>query len=102
MGNFLGDSSNQRKIAVALCAILALFSSKIPLLAEVKPEMLMSLLGIIAVWIHQSGGKAAAEASAEGAKAAAMIANAEDAIAVFNQLAARGKALATPVVEVKP
>lgn len=87
ISTFLSDASNQRKIAVALCAFLALFSARVPLLADVKPEMIMALIGAIATWIAQSGLKAAAQAHAEGTKQAALITNANDAVSVFNHLA---------------
>ncbi len=86
--SLLSDSSFQRKIAVALCAFLALFSAKIPFLASVTPEMMMAFLGVVAIWIGQSGAKAAVQAHAEGQANAAMIANATDAEAVFNHIVA--------------
>ncbi len=66
IGSFLSDSSNQRKIAVAICAFLALFSNKVPILANVSPELLMTLIGAVSVWILQSGAKAAVQAHADG------------------------------------
>ena len=87
MGSFLSDASNQRKIAVALCAVLGLFSSKIPFLANVNPEMVAVVIATVAAWILQSGVKAAAQAHADGAVNAAMVANAEDAAEVFNKIA---------------
>lgn len=83
---FLQNSSNQRKIAVAIAAILALFSSKLPFLADVNPDSIMAFLAVLATWIAQSGLKASLQAKADGEKHAAMIANANDAVAVFNQL----------------
>lgn len=97
IGTFLSDASNQRKIAVALCGILALFSSKIPFLADIKPEMLMTLIGAIGAWVLQSGVKAAAQAHADGQVNAAMVANADDAIAVYNHIA-NGQPLPTTLV----
>jgi hypothetical protein len=87
---FLQDSSNQRKLAVAIAASLALFSSKIPFLANVEPGQIQWLIGALAVWIGQSGLKAAAEAHAEGMKASAVISKATDAVAVFNQVSGPG------------
>ena len=66
IGTFLADSSNQRKIAVAFAALLALFQSKIPLLSEVTPERIEWVLGLVAVWIAQSGAKAIVQAHADG------------------------------------
>jgi len=88
MGSFLSDSSNQRKIAVALASFLALFSNKLPFLASVNPEIIMTMLAVIAGWILQSGVKAAAQAHADGQTAAALVQNADDAIKVFNHIAA--------------
>ena len=87
MLTFLQNSSNQRKIALAIAAFLALFSQKVPFLADVNPDNIQFLIVAIVGWIAQSGIKAAAQANADGAKHAAMIANANDAVAVFNQLA---------------
>jgi hypothetical protein len=69
--NFFADSSNQRKIAVALAAAVALFAQKIPFLAEVTPERIEWILGLVAVWVAQSGAKAMVQAHADGKLAVA-------------------------------
>lgn len=92
IGRFLTDASNQRKLAVALCGFLALFSAKLPFLADIKPEMLMTLIAAVGAWVLQSGVKAAAEAHADGQVNAALVANASDSVAVFEHLV-NGKAL---------
>ena len=87
IGTFLSDASNQRKIAVALCSFLALFSNKLPFLASVNPEIIVTLLAVVAGWILQSGAKAAVQAHADGKVSEALIANSDDAIKMFNHLA---------------
>ena len=64
MLQFLTD--NKRAIAVALAGVIALFQTKLPLLSEVTPERMEWFLGLVAVWVAQSGAKAAVEAHAEG------------------------------------
>lgn len=71
MINFFADSSNQRKIAVALAAVIALFAQKIPFLAEVTPERIEWVLGLVAVWVAQSGAKAMIQEHAQGKLAVA-------------------------------
>ena len=71
MINFFSDSSNQRKIAVALAAFVALFAQKIPFLAEVTPERIEWVLGLVAVWVAQSGAKAMIQEHAAGKVAVA-------------------------------
>ncbi len=83
MGSFLSDASNQRKIAVALAALLGLFANKVPFLASIQPEVIVTVIATIAAWVLQSGHKAAAEATADGVVAAARITNGEDAAVVL-------------------
>lgn len=64
MMQFLTD--NKRAIAVALAAFVALFASKLPLLSEVTPERIEWVLGLVAVWLAQSGAKAIVQAHADG------------------------------------
>ena len=85
MGSFLASSSNQRKIAVLIVAVLGLFSSKLPFLANVTPEMLLGVIGTIAAWILQSGVKAAAQAHAAGLVDAAKVTTPEQAAAVLGK-----------------
>ena len=66
MIQFFSDKSNQRKIAVALAAALALFGEKVPFLQEISPERIEWVLALVGVWLAQSGVKAAVEAHAEG------------------------------------
>jgi len=94
--SLLQDSKFQRKVAVALAAFLALFSSKVPFLADVNPDNIQYLIGALAVWVAQSGAHAAMQAHAEGQKAAALIANADDAVAVFNQVSGPKQADVVP------
>ena len=86
IGQFLSDSSVQRKIAVAIAALLALFSNKLPFLANVSPDMIALAIGTIATWILQSGIKAAVVAHADGRVEAAKIAGASLAADVFRQV----------------
>lgn len=64
MMQFLTD--NKRAIAVAIASIIALFASKLPLLSEVTPERIEWVLGLVAVWVAQSGAKAIVQAHADG------------------------------------
>lgn len=64
MMQFLTD--NKRAIAVAIASTLALFASKLPLLSEVTPERIEWVLGLVAVWVAQSGAKAIVQAHADG------------------------------------
>ncbi len=86
IGRFLSDSSNQRKIAVAIASLLALFAGKIPFLANVSPDMIALAIGTIAAWILQSGVKAAVEAHADArVEAARIVAGTAEAAVVFRQ-----------------
>lgn len=80
---FLQDSSNQRKLAIALCGFLALFSSKVPFLADVNPDNIQFLIVAITGWIAQSGLKAAAQAHAAGVVEAAKVQTPADAAKVL-------------------
>ena len=64
MLQFLTD--NKRAVAVALAAVLALFGTKLPMLADIPPERIEWILGIVTVWIAQSGAKAIVQAHADG------------------------------------
>ncbi len=86
IGEVLSDKTNQRKIAVVIAAALALFSTRIPLLSNVTSEQIAWVIGIIGVWIAQSGANSAVKAHAEGQVAAALVNSAGDAASVFKQL----------------
>ena len=66
MIKFFSDSSNQRKLAVAIAALVAFFSDRVPLLKEVSEARIEAFLAILGVWLAQSGAKAMIEAHAEG------------------------------------
>ena len=100
--SLLMDPKFQRKLALAVAAFLALFSSKVPFLADVNPDNIQFLIIALATWIAQSGAHAAMQAHAEGQKAAALINNAQDAVAVFNQVSGPKQAdVVVPVAAAK-